>query len=122
MKKWIAACIVLALAVAVGGKTPVKADDLPIKEVMKMAHTGKPTLLAKVAGGKASDDEKKMLVELYENLGKNKPPKGDEDEWKKKTEDLVAAAKDVAAGTKGANAKLQKASNCGACHGKFKAS
>ena len=65
MKKWIAACVVLALLV--GGKTTLKADDLPIKEVMKKAHGGKPTLLAKVAGGKASDDEKKMLVELYEH-------------------------------------------------------
>ncbi len=114
MKKWIAGCIVLALLT--GGMATVKAEDLAIKDVMKKAHQGKPTLLAKVVGGKASDDEKKMLVELYEALAKNKPPKGDEEEFKKRAEALVKAAKSAAEGAKGAGKELTKASNCAACH------
>ncbi len=118
MKKWIAGCIVLALMT--GGMATVKAEDLAIKDVMKKAHQppekGKPTLLAKVSTGKASDDEKKMLVELYEALGKNKPPKGDEDEWKKRTDALVKAAKAAEEGAKDAGKQLGKASNCLACH------
>ncbi len=115
MKKWIAGCVVLAVALG-GLKSLRAADEIPIKDVMKKAHTGKPTLLAKATGAKATDDDKKMLLELYEALGKNKPPKGDEDEWKKRTEAIVAAAKDLVEGTKGAGAKLTKAANCGACH------
>jgi hypothetical protein len=118
MKKWIAGCIVLALMT--GGMATVKAEDLAIKDVMKKAHQppekGKPTLLAKVTSGKASDDEKKELVELYEALGKNKPPKGDEDEWKTRTAALLKAAKSAAEGGKGAAKELGKASNCAACH------
>src|SRR6185436_4924165 len=97
----------------------LKAEDLPIKDVMKKAHTppekGKPTLLAKATGAKATDEDKKMLLELYENLGKNKPPKGDEDEWKKRTDEIVAAAKALVEGGKGAAGKLTKATNCAAC-------
>ena len=114
MKKWIAACVVLTLAV--GGKTALKADDLAIKDVMKRAHGGKPSLYAKVIGGNASDDEKQMLVDLYAALGKSKPPKGDQDEWKRRTDELVAAAKDVAAGNGDATTNLAKAANCAACH------
>jgi len=116
MKKWTVACV--ALAVSLVGVAAMSADDPPpIKEIMKKAHTppGK-SLLSKVTSGKASDEEKKQLVELYEALGKNKPPKGDEEEWKKRTDAMIAAAKDVAEGAKGAPAKLGKTVNCGACH------
>ena len=47
-----------------------------------------------MAKGEASAEEKKQLVELYEALAANKPPKGDEASWKEKTAALVAAAKD----------------------------
>jgi hypothetical protein len=99
------------------------ADEVPIKEVMKKAHTppGK-ALKDRVASGKANDDEKKMLVELYEALGKNKPPKGDEEEWKKRTDALVKAAKAAAEGSKDAGKELAKASQCGACHKAHRAS
>ena len=88
-----------------------RAEDKPkhtIKEVMKLALKG--PLNKKVAEGKASDDEKKQLVELYESLAANKPPKGDEADWKKRTEALLDAAK------KADGMALGKASNCKACH------
>jgi len=113
MKMWIG--VAVALAVALSGVS-VQADDASIKDVMKKAHGGKPSLLAKVTGGKASDDEKKELLSLYEALGKNKPPKGDEGEWKTRTEALVKGAKAAVEGAKDAAKQLGKAANCGACH------
>lgn len=85
-----------------------------IKEVMQKAHKG--GLLKKVADGKADDDDKKQLVDFYLALRKHKPPRGDEAEWKKKTEVILVAAKDVAAGKEGAEKKLQEAANCANCH------
>jgi hypothetical protein len=124
MKKWIAGCVVLA--VVFGGLKALRAaDDLTIKDVMDKAHKpaakGKPTLLQKAISAKGTAEDKKMLLELYEALGKNKPPKGDEDDWKKRTDAIVAAAKDLVDGGKGAAGKLTKAANCNACHKAHKA-
>ncbi|MGQ0634073.1 MAG: hypothetical protein ACT4QC_05670 [Planctomycetaceae bacterium] len=108
------------LAAAFVGVTVVvvrAADDKPkytIQDVMKEHKRG--ALKDKVVEGKASDDEKKKLVELYVELGKNKPPKGDTDNWKKLCDALVKAAKDAQGGKTGAADELKKASNCGACH------
>lgn len=94
---------------AVGGDK----EKVTIKQVMKKAHS-KGGLRDKVIAGDASAEEKKELVSLYEALGRNTPPKGDEAAWKDKTKALVEAAKanDVAA--------LKKASNCAACHSEHK--
>src|SRR5262245_14736539 len=67
-----------------------------IPEVMAKAHKG--GLMKKVASGKASDAEKKDLVELYTALSKNEPPKGDAADWKTKTKALVEAATKAADG------------------------
>jgi hypothetical protein len=110
------------LVIACSALLAVSADDdkpkYKIKEVMKIAN--KDGLHKKVVGGKASDDEKKQLLELYEALAKNKPPKGAEDSWKEKTEALVKAAKAVVEGTEGAAKELGTAANCGACHKEHK--
>ena len=79
-----------------------------IKNVMKKCMKG--GLCKKVAGGEASDDEKKLLVEMFTALAASKPPRGDADSWKAKTSALVKAA------TAGDNAALKKAANCAACH------
>ncbi len=84
------------------------------KEIMKVGFKG--GLLKKVAGGDASDDEKKKLHEMLVALGKNKVEKGDAESWKKLTSALVKASKDVLEGKDGAGEALQKASNCKACH------
>jgi mono/diheme cytochrome c family protein len=73
-----------------------------------------------VADGKATDEEKAKLVECFEALPANKPPKGEEESWKEKTAALIAAAKDCAAGKEGAGAALGKAANCAGCHGAHK--
>jgi hypothetical protein len=109
------------LAVAFAGMTVLgAADDKPkydIEAIMGKAHgENNDKLLKKVLSGKASDAEKKELLELYTELGKNKPPKGDAKDWKKKTDALVSAAKDVAGGKKEAEKGLEKAANCKTCH------
>ena len=83
-----------------------------IKEVMKIAMKG--GLCGKVASGKASDDEKKQLIELFTALAANKPPMGDADAWKTRTTALLEAAK------KGDGDALKKAANCMSCHKEFK--
>jgi hypothetical protein len=108
------------LAVAFAGMTVLgAADDKPkydIETIMEKAHDKDEGLYKKVAGGKASDAEKKQLLELYVELGKNKPPKGGKDSWKKKTDAMIGAAKDVVADKDGSIASLKKAVNCKACH------
>ena len=97
----------------------IDADDKAdpqhtVKEVMKIAH--KDGLLKSVAGGKASDEEKKQLLDLYVSLWENEAPAGDADSWKTKTGNVVAAAAKVVAGRDGAVDELKKSTNCGACH------
>ena len=87
---------------------------LPIKVIMKKAHTGKPSLLAKVTGGTADAAEKKELIALYTDLAANKCPKGDEKDWKERTQAILKAAKDDDAKA------LKKATNCQACHSEHK--
>jgi len=112
------ALTVLAIAASFALST-LRADDdekpkFTIKEAMK-AHA-KEKLHTKVIEGKATDEEKEKLLSLYEAMGKNKPPKGDAESWKKLTDELVAAAKDAKEGKEGAGDRLKKAVDCGACH------
>lgn len=88
-----------------------------IKQVMKQAHAGKAkSLLAKVASGKASDEERAKLVALYVALSQNAPPKGDLEDWKERTTNLVNLAKAAQKGDKAAGQKLMKAAACAVCH------
>lgn len=101
----------------------VRADDKPkhsIKDVMK-AHK-KGGLKDKVVNGTASADEKKELAALYEDLGKSKPPKGDAENWKKLTDALAKAAKEVTDGKESGIDTLEKAVQCGKCHSAHKGS
>ena len=84
------------------------------KKAMQDGHKSK--LIDKVLGGKASDEEKKTLLDLYRGMAKEDAPKGDQADWKKKVEALVSAAEGVASGDKEAIAKLKAASDCKACH------
>lgn len=101
--------LVLGLVVALSANTANSAEEkTSIKEVMKVCMKG--GLCAKVASGKASDEEKKTLLAMFTALSKNKPPMGEEASWKEKTSALIDAVK--------ANdgKALKKAANCAACH------
>jgi hypothetical protein len=115
------------LAVAFAGLTVFGAgDDKPkydIEEIMAKAHGEKnDKLLKKVLDGKADSAEKKELLELYTELGKNKPPKGTAKSWKDLTTSLVSATQEVVDGKDKGIGDLKKASNCGACHKAHKGS
>ena len=119
MRKMIAVSAALAIAAVVmvnfsgaADNNDAKKDDAKpkhsIKNVMKKGMKG--GLCKKVASGKASDDEKKLLVEMFTAMAASKPPRGDADSWKTKTSALLKAAQD------GNGAALKKAANCAACH------
>jgi len=114
--------LVLALCCLTSVSGLFAADDPKntIKDVMKKAHTKDTGLLAKVSGGTATKEEKQELADLYADLSKNKPPKGNPQSWKQKTDPLVANSKDVVAGKQGAEQKLKGAANCMGCHGAHK--
>src|SRR5579875_3617409 len=114
---------VMALGLAAGLGMFQAADEAnpkyDIEEIMQKAHKGskgKPSLLQQVIKGQASEEQKKQLLEYYQELAKNKPPKGDANDWKRRTHALVSAAKDVLAGKPGAAKALQNAAKCGDCH------
>src|SRR5262245_5519342 len=108
----VAAALVIGLSAdrAAGGKDDPKYT---IKEVMQKAHTpGAKSLLKKVATGKADDAEKKQLVELYTALAQNKPPKGDEKDWKERTSKMLDTAKAAAKGDEKAATSLLEIVSC----------
>lgn len=108
------------LAVAFVALTVVgAADDKPkydIETIMEKAHDEDNGILKKVVAGKADAAEKKSLLDLYTELGKNKPPKGDAKSWKTKTGALVTAAKEVVDGKEDGIVHLKKATVCKDCH------
>ncbi len=122
-KYWLLAALTVSL-VGVSVAEEKKEDKKPasIKEVMKKFHGGKKgeTLADNFAAGKTTEEETKSVLQAYEDLGKNKPPKGEEDAWKEKTTALLNAAKDIAAKKEGAKDAFSKAIACGACHEAFK--
>lgn len=116
MKNLVVASGVLGLVIvlAASGFTAEDEPKFSIKDVMKKCMKG--GLCKKVVGGDATDEEKKELLEMFEALAKNKPPKGDAEDWKEKTTALVKGAKAAVDGKKNAGKRLQKAANCKACH------
>ena len=119
MRTFLVAAATAAVSLTLVSGLSRAADDkkpkYTVKEVMKQAH-GKDGILKKVTGGSASKDDKDKLVEMYTALGENKPNKGEEKSWKEKCESLVEAAKAAQKDDKDAKSKLEKASNCMACH------
>src|SRR5438045_2423520 len=108
----------LSLAILLDSNQAGDKATFTISQLMREAHTG--GLMKKVASGKASDAEKKKLVELYKALSQNKPPKGNEGDWKKVTGDMIKSAEAAAKGDEAAAKSLLKLVNCAVCHGKFK--
>jgi cytochrome c556 len=118
-------CGLALLAGAILATLAVQAnDDKPkytIREIMKKAHSGKTNLPKKLILGQINDDEKTKLIEYYEALGKNQPPKGSAEDWQKRTSKLLAAAKAAMDGGQAEKAKFRKAVDCASCHNAHKA-
>ncbi len=116
-RTWVSLVALLAI---VGTTLGFVAEDskYTTKEVMNKAHKG--GLLKKVMDGKATDADKAKLVEYYEALPHNPAGKGDEAAYKKMCEAMVTAAKAAQKNENGWKIKLQKATNCKACHDTYK--
>src|SRR5207253_2447885 len=85
--------VVLAYGASSASADDKKDEKVPtISEIMTKGHKGTDAYIAKIrAEAKAEkwDDAKehaKTLAFFGENLGKNKPPKGDDKSWKTLTE------------------------------------
>jgi hypothetical protein len=107
------AVALVAAALMVGGsaegaKEKDKDKEPTVKEIMAKAH-GKDGLRKKVIDGKASNEEKKLLIDMYTALAALKCPKGEEADWKERTEAVVKLAKS------GEAADLKKI-DCMGCH------
>ncbi len=129
MRKVMLGFLVLGIAVTTAWySTAAQKDDkekdkepkYTIKEVMKKAHAGKDALIKKVQSGDASKEETKELLAMYKALAANKPPRNDDEDWKKRTKALVDAAQAAVDGKKDAGEKLKKAADCKGCHDNHK--
>ncbi|HTU93285.1 MAG TPA: hypothetical protein VMF69_24605 [Gemmataceae bacterium] len=121
IKYFLAALMTMGLAAGLGvfGAADEDKPKYDIEEIMQKAHKapkGKTPLLQQVAKGKANEKQKEQLLEYYEELAKNKPPKGSKEDWKKRTKALVSAAKEAVAGKATAGKALTNAAKCGDCH------
>jgi hypothetical protein len=97
---------------------PPEAPRRTIKQVMSEAYKG--GLAQKVRAGNASMDEKARLLELYEDLASNPPPKGNAADWNARTAALVDSARSAVKNEPGYDRVLVKAMNCAGCHKKHK--
>jgi cytochrome c553 len=109
---------VVAVILMLGDNQAGEKAKYTIKEVMKEAH--KEELVNKVAEGKASDEEKKRLAELYKALSLNTPKKGEAEAWKTRTVALLEAANKAVKGDEKAEKSLTKLAHCASCHKLFK--
>jgi hypothetical protein len=120
-KYFLTAVMTMGMAAGLGvfGAAEDAKPKYDTEEIMHKAHKapkGKMSLFQLVVKGKANEEQKKQLLEYYEELAKNKPEKGDLKDWQKRTGALVSAAKGVVHGKEGSSQALMKAANCGACH------
>jgi hypothetical protein len=115
------ACAVLTVCLLTGSHEAGEKGKpkYEISEVMQKAHK-KGGLLFKVAAGKGDKEDAEKLLDLYTELAKNKPPKGDPKSWKRFTDGLVAAAKVAVKGGADSGKQLRKAANCMGCHSAHK--
>ena len=134
--RWLAgvaacACGVLFTAGAILAE-PRPLEVTGIEEIMKKGHAGKKSLLNVVKAGVKEEkwdglaDPAKTLKKYGEELGKNKPDKGDDASWKKLTTEYGATMTAIADGIekkdqKATNEALGKMSkSCKACHDQHK--
>jgi cytochrome c556 len=129
--KVAAAAALTAVVAWMGGAGAEEKKVLEIKACMKCQNTMRPQL-NKMAKAKDLDWEEaskksKTWLAAAGDMGKNKPPKGDEKSWKELTDKYVTDVKaiDEAVGKKD-SAALTKALGtidqkyCGSCHSKHK--
>jgi hypothetical protein len=116
-----AALLAVSLVLLSASSRAEEKAEFTIKDVMVKAHDAKDGLLKKILRGGGSEDDKKLLLDLYVSLWAAKPPKGDDVSWQKRSGDLIASAANLLLGNEGALDELKTAVNCKACHDVHKA-
>jgi hypothetical protein len=120
----VVVAFVVAWAAGAADPVPEKKPEYTVSEIMMKAHhPGRQlnrALDQVVISGRATDAEKKRLVELYEALSRATPPAGTVESWKKDTGAIVKAAQSLADGDDKAAGALLHAINCAACHEKYR--
>ena len=103
-----------AMVLLIDGNVEGAKDKEPVAIKVIMQKAMKGGLAAKVANGKADNDEKKELIALFTDLNKQDPPAGDAKEFRVRTSALLKAAKDDD------GKALKKAMDCKSCHSNYK--
>ncbi len=114
----------ISMMAAYGAATAADAKDADISTIMKASFGkgGFKTTLPAAVKGEKWDEATKLAKEWAEYgaaLGKNKPPKGDAESWKKMSEAFTASTKSILTAAEKKDAKaLTKAMafNCQGCH------
>ena len=101
-------------------RADAKKPKHTVSDVLKAVHKGEDNIGKRVARGEASTEDLAKMLEYYESLPANEPPRGPKDSWAAKTSQLLSAARAVKAGTPGALDQYKQASNCKACHNTHK--
>ena len=123
--------VALSYGTAVTAGQKDKDDKVPdISEIMLKGHKGTDAYINRIKEAakaeKWEDAQKyaKTLAFFGENLGKNKPPKGDDKSWKMMTDKYAETTKAVYKATEDKDAKAVNtnlgAIDCRGCHGKHK--
>jgi hypothetical protein len=118
--KIISVSILSALAFAPLALAQGKKPKYTVKEVMKEVHKGEDNIGKRAVKGAASKEDLAKMVEYYDSLPLNEPPRGEMASWKEKTGALVKAAKALKGGETGAAEAYKNAANCKACHNAHK--
>jgi hypothetical protein len=122
-----AIAVLIAYGTAATAGQDKKDEKIPdISEIMLKGHKGTDAYIARIKtaakDGKWEEAEKyaKTLAFFGENLGKNKPPKGDEKSWETLTKAYAETTKLVYKGTMDKDVKaVNKGLGgivCGTCH------
>jgi cytochrome c556 len=128
----VAACAFGLLLTAGAIIAEPRADVTSIEDIMKKGHAGKKSLLNQIKAGakeeKWDDIAKpaKDLKKFGEELGMNKPEKGDDISWKKLTQEYATNTTAIADGVEKKDQKAttealgKMGKSCKACHDSHK--
>jgi cytochrome c5 len=113
-------CLIALAALAIATAPIISAIEAKpkytTKEVMKALHKGDVNVAKRVLKGQGTKADFAQMVNYYQSLPLNAPPRGDKASWDAKTVALFTAAKSLYAGDPNGLNAYKQAVNCKACH------
>ncbi|WP_160149461.1 hypothetical protein [Roseiconus lacunae] len=91
-----------------------------ISQVMQLAHESK--LYRRLFNEPIDEEILQMLRLLYADLPKRQPPKGDIEQWRKRSRALVEAIDAIERGDPKGVSMLKRSVNCSSCHDRHRES